>query len=124
MLKVNDNPDLDPVFGTVTPGEVDAYWIIVEPARKPKEKLHKLTDYYFVALMPKVDDESSATELLTDCMENALEDGDSYTAKRIKICDMDKFENGTPVLSFDPIRLEHNDDVVLVWLYPPKSLMQ
>lgn len=120
-VRVNDRVDLDPSFGDIVPGECDAFWVMVTPE---STKAVRLTDYFFILLLPCLEDEEGTRELIKDCMAEALSTGDSYSSKGIKHEDLDKFDQTTPILSFDPKRLEATGDIDLVWLRPPKELMQ
>jgi hypothetical protein len=120
-VRVNDRVKLDPAFGDTAPKECDAFWVMVTP--KSKSKVH-LMDYFFVLLLPAIGDEQGMKELITDCMREALNPGDEFTTKSIKHEDLDQYDPATPILSYDPIRLEATGDVDLIWLLPPRALMQ
>jgi hypothetical protein len=120
-VRVNSRVDLDPAFGNIHPGECDAFWVMVTP--KEPVTGHKLNDYYFIMLVPETEAEGT-DELISDCMQEALEPGDQYTTKAIKHEDLETFDPATPILSFDPDRLENTGDIDLIWLRPPRWYMQ
>jgi len=119
VRKILLSPDLDPDFGSLQPDNAEAYTVAVTPRTRPDH-------YQFVTLIPEMETEEEAHQLIQEVMCEFLDDGDKYTVRDYDNEEAETYiANGSyaPILSFDPQSLD-GEKISFLWLIPPRHLMQ
>jgi hypothetical protein len=111
----NLDKNIDPDFGTQSLEAVEAYFVIVTPTSDDPQVMK---DYVFVALLPEMESQDGMNELLREILQQFLNVGDQYTARRFTHEDYDTFGGDVPVLAYHP---EKEDE--FFWLRPPRHIM-
>ena len=119
-IEVNRDPDLDPLFGEVQPQDPDVLWVTVTPKRSQERVLG---DYFFIMILPTMDEEEKS-DVIHEVMQLALKAGDTYSVKSVTEDMAEAFELSTPIMSFNQKELVNSGEVQMLWLRPPKDLMQ